>query len=167
MNNASISKKRIKIPKINLLINSSVMIKKRFKKILYITDKKKIDENSLKTKTLEQLIKEKNEQHDTISIKFPTIISFAWIIITIILSFKSGIWWQFWYILNFVYSVLIIIYWLIFLRLIIVISNVMNEHEIISKNIKLYDKEIFERFKSENDRITNLLVEIRDNTKQK
>lgn len=143
------------------------MIKKRFKKILYITDKKKINENSLNSKTLEQLINEKNEQHDTISIKFPTIISFAWIIITIILSFKSETWWQLWYILNFVYNILIVVYWLIFLRLIIVISNVMNEHEIISKNIKLYDKEIFERFKSENDRITNLLVEIRDNTKQK
>lgn len=139
---------------------------KRFKKILYITDKKKIDENSLKSKTLDELILEKNEQHDTISIKFPTIISFAWIIITIILSFKWEIWWKYWYIINVIYNTLIVIYWILFLRLVIVIWNVMKEHEIISKNVKIYDKEILERENKEKNEIKKLLKEIRNTTKK-
>lgn len=146
----------------------------RFRKITYKTDKQVINWDNLKNKTLEELIIEKDEQNNVISIRIPIFISIASIVISVILSalssLKPQIWRQyhdiFTTVLNRLKIIFGIAYILMFVRILIVIKNILEEQNIISQNIKIYDKEIFERINKEKGKITKILKEITTNTKK-
>ena len=54
-----------------------------------------------------------------------------------------------------------------FIRILVILINIVKEHNTISKNIKIYDKEIFKRLEKHEKKKIALLKEIRDNTKYK
>ena len=54
-----------------------------------------------------------------------------------------------------------------FIRVLVILINIVKEHNTISKNIKIYDKEIFKRLEKHENEKMNLLREIRDNINHK
>lgn len=148
---------------------------KRFDKITYKTDKELITIDSLKNKSLEELILEKDEQNSFISIKIPIFISIAWMVIWVIFtaltSLNLKIQRQDITVLNTIITILKVLfmasYIIILLRLLTIITNIIEEQNIVSKNIKIYDWEIFKRLKEYEKEKIALLEEIRDNIKQK
>ena len=143
---------------------------KWIKKFFFITNEKVVNENSLKNKSLEELITLKDEEHDFLSINIPMIISGFWIMISAILSMNPKIWEQYPQVPKCISWILI---WFI-IRMYIILRNITKEREIIKQNLKIYDKEIFKRlrqYKKDDDeykeKITDILDEIRKNTKSK
>lgn len=144
-------------------------------KICMKTDKKEIERNSIKNKSFEELILEKDEQNSFISIKIPIFISIAWMVIWVIFtaltSVNLKILRQDITVLNTIITILKVLfmasYIIILLRLLTIITNIIEEQNIVSKNIKIYDWEIFKRLKEYEKEKIALLEEIRDNIKQK
>ena len=145
-------------------------MRKRFKNLFYVTDNIIISEDSLKNKSLEELIIEKDNQHDVISIIFPIVISLAWIIISSILSLKPQAWEQNSKILTDILSILtiisVIIAILIFIWVVIIVKNIIKEHKAISQNLEIYDKEIFKRLKAYKESDEKFKKEVSDSLKE-
>lgn len=136
---------------------------KRLRKLFYITDKKDIREEELENKSLEDLLTEKDSEHDFISINIPIIFSCVWIMISAMLSIKPEIRIQY---PKLRFRTFIFIMFT-FIRILVILINIVKEHNTISKNIKIYDKEIFKRLEKHEKKKIALLKEIRDNTKYK
>lgn len=136
---------------------------KRLRKLFYITDKKDIKEEELENKSLEDLLTEKDSEHDFISINIPIIFSCVWIIISAMLSIRPEIWIQHPKLWSWTFAFLMFI----FIRVLVILINIVKEHNTISKNIKIYNKEIFKRLEKHEKEKIALLEEIRDNTKQR
>ena len=135
--------------------------------------KSKVDEKDLGDKPLEYLCIKKEDERSYYSSKLPIFFAWLWIIVSLYIAVQSKFYsWQTKnIILSLIFFTLTIFFIIRFRKL---FKDLEKNNEITNDNLEIYNKVILEKLekkeKSEKEykeKITNLLDEIRKNTKSK